>query len=153
MKCPYCRNDDTKVIDSRLNSEGNEVKRRRHCATCDERFTTYERIDRRYPRVLKSNGSAEAFDENKIRRGIMRSLEKRNVESRLIENAIDRICDALSRKIGDEIDSSVVGETILRELGQIDDVAYIRFASVYRQFNNLNDFTEALKKLKKQTKR
>lgn len=150
MKCPYCQNEDTKVVDSRLSTDGYEVKRRRHCLQCDTRYRTYERIEKRYPQVLKSDGSTEAFDENKIRRGIMRSLEKLNIESSVIDRLINRICDNVSRMGKDQIDSRLVGEEILRELSTVNDVAYIRFASVYRRFDNVSDFTQELQKLKKQ---
>lgn len=148
MKCPYCRNDDTKVVDSRLGADGSEVKRRRHCPQCDVRYTTYERVEKRYPHVLKSDGSIEVFDENKIRRGIMRSVEKLNIESAVIDSLINRICDNISCISGDQIDSRLVGEEILRELSAVNDVAYIRFASVYRRFDNVSDFTQELQKLK-----
>ena len=148
MKCPYCSCEDTRVADSRLGVDGAEVRRRRHCSQCDERFTTYERMERRYPRVLKSNGLTEAFNEQKVRRGIMRSLEKLNVEASVVEHVIHRICDNVSRMGKEQIKSSIVGEEILRELIKLDEVAYVRFASVYRRFNNVSDFTQELKELK-----
>jgi transcriptional repressor NrdR len=150
VRCPYCHYEDTKVADSRLGVDGAEVRRRRHCTECNERFTTYERLERRYPRILKSNGSVEPFNEDKIRRGVMRSLEKRKVSNSEIERLIEKVCENISKLGVDQTESSVIGEEILRELGKVDDVAYVRFASVYRRFENVNDFTQELKKIEQE---
>lgn len=151
MHCPFCRNNDTKVKDSRLGADGMEVRRRRQCFECKKRFTTYEKSERSYPRVIKRDGRIENFDPNKIRRGLQRSVEKRSVSTSSIEAIVDKVCDSLSRVREDQIKSATIGDMSLKELGGIDDVAYVRFASVYRQFDSICDFTSELEKLSKRS--
>jgi len=150
MRCPFCNAADTRVIDSRLANEGDAVKRRRECLTCSERFTTYETAELVMPRVVKSNGIRQPFDEEKLRMGIQRSLEKRPVSIEAIEAAINHIMQRL-RATGDrEVASRKVGEYTMDELRELDHVAYVRFASVYRSFEDVNAFREEIDKLEKQ---
>ena len=150
MRCPFCNADDTRVIDSRLANEGDAVKRRRECMTCSERFTTYETAELVMPRVIKSNGIRQPFDEEKLRMGIQRSLEKRPVSMESIEAAINHIKQRL-RATGDrEVPSRVLGEYTMDELRELDHVAYVRFASVYRSFEDVNAFREEIERLEKQ---
>lgn len=150
MRCPFCNADDTRVIDSRLANEGDAVKRRRECMTCSERFTTYETAELVMPRVIKSNGIRQPFDEDKLRMGIQRSLEKRPVSMEKIEAAINHIKQRL-RATGDrEVASRLLGEYTMDELRELDHVAYVRFASVYRSFEDVNAFREEIERLEKQ---
>ncbi|MGI0118938.1 transcriptional regulator NrdR [Zooshikella sp. RANM57] len=150
MHCPFCGAKDTKVIDSRLVADGIQVRRRRECLSCTERFTTYETAELVMPRLIKQDGSREPFDEDKLRAGILRSLEKRPVSVEKIEDAINRIMHNL-RACGDrEVESLIVGELVMRELQKLDEVAYIRFASVYRRFKDLNEFREEIDRLEKE---
>lgn len=150
MRCPFCNAADTRVIDSRLANEGDAVKRRRECMTCAERFTTYETAELVMPKVIKRNDVRQPFDEEKLRMGIQRSLEKRPVSVEAIEAAINHIMQRL-RATGDrEIRSDLVGEYTMDELRELDHVAYVRFASVYRSFEDVNAFREEIDKLEKQ---
>ncbi|MBU2712692.1 transcriptional regulator NrdR [Zooshikella harenae] len=150
MHCPFCGAKDTKVIDSRLVADGIQVRRRRECLSCAERFTTYETAELVMPRLIKQDGSREPFDEDKLRAGMLRSLEKRPVSVEKIEDAINRIMHNL-RACGDrEVESLIVGELVMRELQKLDEVAYIRFASVYRRFKDLNEFREEIDRLEKE---
>jgi transcriptional repressor NrdR len=148
MQCPFCNAPDTKVIDSRLVGEGREVRRRRECITCSERFTTYEVAELVMPRVVKSDGSRQPFDEEKLRLGLRKALEKRPVSVEKIEEAIQRIKYALRSRGEREINSNAIGEMVMAELKKLDQVAYVRFASVYRSFQDVDDFREEIKRLK-----
>ena len=147
MHCPYCSALDTKVIDSRLVADGNQVRRRRECLTCSERFTTYETAELLIPRLVKRDGSREPFNEDKLRAGMARALEKRPVSVEQLEEAISRIKHRLRATGEREVKSLVLGEEVMRELQQLDEIAYIRFASVYRHFKDLNEFREEIEKL------
>lgn len=147
MHCPYCSALDTKVIDSRLVADGNQVRRRRECLTCSERFTTYETAELLIPRLVKRDGSREPFNEDKLRAGMTRALEKRPVSVEQLEEAISRIKHRLRATGEREVKSLVLGEEVMRELQQLDEIAYIRFASVYRHFKDLNEFREEIEKL------
>jgi transcriptional repressor NrdR len=147
MRCPFCEAPDTKVIDSRLANEGDSVRRRRECLTCGERFTTFETAELVMPRIVKNDGSRVPFDEEKLRSGMQRALEKRPVSTESIEGAINRIMHKL-RATGDrEVKSRQVGELVMQELRELDEVAYVRFASVYRSFQDVNAFREEIERL------
>lgn len=148
MHCPFCGAEDTKVIDSRLAAEGATVRRRRECLSCHERFTTFETPELVMPRVVKNDGRREPFDEEKLRAGIQRALEKRPVNTDAIEDALNRILKHI-RALGErEISSQQVGELVMEELRDLDQVAYVRFASVYRSFEDVSAFQEEIEKLK-----
>lgn len=147
MHCPFCSAEDTKVVDSRLSEEGDSVRRRRECLSCHERFTTYERAELRMPQIIKSDGRREAFNEDKLRNGLTHALQKRSVESEAIEALIGRVRHKLISAGEREIQSRQLGEWVMRELKDLDPVAYIRFASVYRSFEDLEAFTEELEML------
>lgn len=149
MHCPFCNTEDTKVIDSRLSMEGDGVRRRRECLNCHERFTTFERAELRFPSIKKSNGKREEFSEDKLRRGMQRALQKRPVDAEAIDSAVSRILHKLITGGEREIDSSQLGEWVIEELAQLDDVAYVRFASVYRRFQDLDAFRKELDLLKR----
>jgi len=147
MRCPFCGEPDTKVIDSRLANEGDSVRRRRECVTCGERFTTFETAELVMPRIVKRDGTRVPFDEEKLRSGIMRALEKRPVKMEAIEGAISHIKNNL-RATGDrEVNSRQLGEWVMDELRELDDVAYVRFASVYRSFQDVNAFREEIERM------
>lgn len=148
MRCPFCLAADTRVIDSRLAGEGDQVRRRRECPKCEERFTTFESAELIMPRVIKRNGIRQQFDQTKVRMGILRSLEKRSIDTEIIESAIARIEHRLRTSGEREIRSRILGEWVMEELRKIDQVAYIRFASIYRSFKDINDFLEEIKRLK-----
>lgn len=148
MRCPFCGADDTKVIDSRLANEGAEVRRRRQCVTCGERFTSYESAELAMPRLIKRDGSRVAFDEEKLRAGMMRALEKRPVSSERIEAAIRHIKQRLRAGGEREIASRTLGEWVMDELHALDEVAYVRFASVYRSFQDAEAFRDEIERLK-----
>jgi transcriptional repressor NrdR len=147
MHCPFCSADDTKVIDSRLVSEGSQVRRRRECLSCRERFTTYEAAELLMPRVIKQNGSREPFDENKLRGGFLRALEKRPVSVEAIEAEISHIKQSLRATGEREVNSRVLGELVMNSLRALDKVAYVRFASVYRSFEDIAEFQAAIEHL------
>ena len=149
MHCPFCGAVDTKVIDSRLASEGNLVRRRRECITCEERFTTYESAELVMPRIIKQDGIREPFNEDKLFAGLSKALEKRPVSIEKVEEAVNRI-KANLRSTGErEIHSRNVGERVMKELRDLDEVAFVRFASVYRSFKDLNEFREEIDRLSK----
>ena len=151
MQCPFCRSNDTKVIDSRLVGEGNEIRRRRECIVCEARFTTYETIELSIPRIVKRDGSCVQFREEKLRSGILRALEKRPVRADLVDAAISRILYRL-RAFGErEIETKTLGEWVMTELRALDEVAYVRFASVYRRFQDINEFQQEIAKLQNNT--
>ncbi len=147
MRCPFCTHEDTKVIDSRLVAEGGQVRRRRECLSCAERFTTYETAELLMPRVIKSNGSREPFDEDKLRAGVLRALEKRAVSVEKIEAVIGDIKRVLQARGEREIQSLAIGELVMEQLKNLDHVAYVRFASVYRSFQDLNEFRAEIDRL------
>ncbi len=145
MKCPFCSHDDTRVVDSRLGKEGNNIRRRRECVDCERRFTTYERVEDSLPLVVKKDGRRETFDRQKIISGIQRACEKRPVSIATIEKVVDQMEITLQESGEKEIDASRIGEAIMAALQSIDEVAYVRFASVYRQFRDINEFMSELK--------
>ncbi|MBB3047342.1 transcriptional repressor NrdR [Litorivivens lipolytica] len=147
MRCPFCTFDDTKVIDSRLVAEGGQVRRRRECLSCSERFTTYESAELLMPKVIKSNDRREPFDEDKLRAGLLRALEKRAVSVEKIEAMITDIKRVLQSKGEREIPSLLIGELVMDHLQQVDHVAYVRFASVYRSFQDLDEFRAEIDRL------
>lgn len=147
MRCPFCSFEDTRVIDSRMTGEGDLVRRRRECLECRERFTTYESAEFSYPRIIKSDGRREQFVEEKLRAGILRSLEKRPVAMEKVEIAIARIKHRL-RSLGErEVKSREVGDWVMEELKSVDQVAYIRFASVYQSFADVRAFLDEIERL------
>lgn len=144
MKCPFCAHHDTKVVDSRLGREGNNIRRRRECISCEKRFTTYERIEETLPLVIKKDGRRELFDRAKIIAGMQRACEKRPISIAVIEKEVDRLELSLQESGEKEIESSRIGETVMDILHELDEVAYVRFASVYRQFRDINEFMAEL---------
>ena len=147
MNCPFCGAIDTKVIDSRLVTEGNHVRRRRECITCEERFTTYESAELVMPRIIKQGGIREPFNEDKLMAGLTKALEKRPVSIEKVEEAITRIKASLRATGEREIQSRDVGEQVMKELRNLDEVAFVRFASVYRSFKDLNEFRAEIDRL------
>lgn len=149
MKCPYCKADGTGVVDSRLSEDGDSVRRRRECQACGKRFTTYERVELQMPMIVKQNGNRTIYDREKIRTGFMRALHKRPVPTEYVDGAITRIEQRILALGEREIASRVVGEMVMRELKKLDDVAYIRFASVYEDFQRVDDFRDAILQVKR----
>ena len=149
MKCPFCENTETKVIDSRPTEEGHAIRRRRECENCGKRFTTYEKAEEMLLMVIKKDGRREAFDRSKILSGIIKSCEKRTVPLAEIEKVVDEIERGLNNTMEKEIESTFIGELIMEQLKKIDEVAYVRFASVYRQFTDVNTFVAEIEKLLK----
>ncbi|MGM1053123.1 MAG: transcriptional regulator NrdR [Pseudomonadota bacterium] len=147
MHCPFCGTHDTKVTDSRLVAEGDQVRRRRQCVACGERFTTYETAELVMPRVIKADGSRESFDEHKLRAGMLRALEKRPVSAESIEAAVQRIRQTLRARGEREIHARDIGEQVMLALKRLDQVAYIRFASVYRSFQDIDEFRAEIDRL------
>ncbi len=147
MRCPFCSAHDTRVIDTRLADEGDQVKRRRECVVCKERFTTFEVVELTLPRIIKRAGVRETFDEAKLRSGMQRALEKRPVTVDAFEAAITRIKKALVAKGEREIAAHELGELVMKELSVLDRVAFVRFASVYRSFEDVSEFTDMIEKL------
>lgn len=147
MKCPYCGESESKVIDSRPTEDGEKIRRRRECLGCQKRFTTYEIVETVPLMVVKKDKSREAFDRQKLLNGMMRSCEKRPVSYDMLEKAVDNIEQTLLNSYDREVSSMYIGELAMAELKKIDDVAYVRFASVYRQFGDLNSFMEELKQM------
>jgi len=150
MHCPFCQANDTKVIDSRLVTEGEQVRRRRECTECGERYTTYETAELWMPRLVKRDGSRVPFDETKLRNGMLRALEKRPVSVEQVEAAVNHIKHNLRAQGEREIKAFVIGEMVMEELKALDEVAYIRFASVYRHFQDVEQFREEIERLTKQ---
>jgi transcriptional repressor NrdR len=144
MKCPFCSHDDTRVVDSRVGKEGANIRRRRECVECERRFTTYERVEETLPLVIKKDGRREAFERQKIISGIQRACEKRPVSIATIEKVVDQIERSLQECGEKEINASRIGEAIMEALQSLDEVAYVRFASVYRQFRDINEFMSEL---------
>lgn len=147
MYCPFCQAAETKVIDSRLIDEGVKVRRRRECVECNERFNTFEVVELAMPRIIKRDGTRSAFDMEKLRGGIIRALEKRPVSTDKIDAAINRIIARIRASGEKEISSNYIGEFVMDELRELDEVAYVRFASVYRSFQDVNAFHEEIQKL------
>ncbi|MGX5913562.1 transcriptional regulator NrdR [Aliidiomarina sp. Khilg15.8] len=147
MHCPFCNTQDTKVIDSRLVAEGLSVRRRRECNACRERFTTFESAELVMPRVIKSDGAREPFSEEKLRNGLLRSLEKRPVSLEAMEQLVNRVRSGLRATGEREISSDVIGNLVMEQLKKLDKVAYIRFASVYRSFEDIREFGEEIARL------
>jgi transcriptional repressor NrdR len=147
MHCPFCGHEETKVTDSRLAGEGRQIRRRRECLACGERFTTFETAELVMPQVVKSDQTREPFDETKLRAGMLKALEKRPVGLEALEAAVERIGHRL-RSLGErEVDSRTLGEMVMNELRQLDEVAYVRFASVYHRFQDVDEFREQLERL------
>jgi transcriptional repressor NrdR len=149
MKCPFCKGDKTQVVDTRESEDGDSIRRRRRCLTCDKRFTTYEMVELRMPQVVKQNGMRSEFDEEKLRTSFKRALHKRPVSAELVDAAIDNVTQKLHALGEREIGSRQVGEMVMKELLKLDKVAYIRFASVYKSFQDVGDFTEAVEAVRK----
>ena len=147
MHCPYCNATDTKVIDSRLVTEGNQVRRRRECQACGERVTTYESAELLMPRVVKQDGKREPFDEVKLGNGLAKALEKRPVSVEQMEAAANRIKHALRSTGEREVDSRIIGEQVMTQLRGLDEVAYVRFASVYRSFQDISEFRDEIDRM------
>lgn len=152
MKCPFCETSSTRVIDSRPTEEGHAIRRRRECDNCGKRFTTYEKVEEVFFMVVKKDGSREAFDRNKVLNGIIKACEKRPVPMAAIEKIVDEIERGLNNMMEKEIESKVIGEVIMEHLKELDEVAYVRFASVYRQFTDVNTFAKEIEKLLKNGK-
>jgi transcriptional repressor NrdR len=148
MRCPFCQNEDTQVIDSRDSDEGESIRRRRECERCNKRFTTYERVELMMPALVKRDGRRDAFDETKLRGSMLLALRKRPYSSEALDQAIARINEKLRASAEREVRSEVVGELVMRELKKLDKVAYVRFASVYRSFEDMEDFAEAIDELR-----
>ena len=149
MKCPFCKAEKTQVVDTRESEDGDTIRRRRRCLSCDKRFTTYEMVELRMPQVVKQNGMRSEFDEEKLRTSFKRALHKRPVSAELVEAAIDNVTQKLHALGEREIGSRQVGELVMKELLKLDKVAYIRFASVYKSFQDVGDFTEAVEAVRK----
>jgi transcriptional repressor NrdR len=147
MKCPFCAHGENKVIDSRISKDGDAIRRRRECLGCGKRFTTYEFVEEVLPVVVKKDGRREPFDRTKIRSGIKKACEKRPISMDAIETLVDNVERACQDVQGKEIPSTTVGEKVMRELQALDGVAYVRFASVYREFRDVSDFLDELKEL------
>jgi transcriptional repressor NrdR len=152
MKCPFCHETENRVIDSRLSKDSNMIRRRRECSKCSRRFTTYERVEEMMPLVVKKDGRRETYERIKIINGLKRACEKRPVSINTIEAIADRIERNLQERGEKEILSSVIGEATMRELHDTDEVAYVRFASVYRSFKDINEFMVELEELLKERK-
>ncbi|MGE3161445.1 MAG: transcriptional regulator NrdR [Burkholderiales bacterium] len=153
MRCPFCGHEDTQVVDTRSSTEASAIRRRRRCPSCDKRFTTYERVDLKLPRLVKKDGSRVEFDREKLLGSMKIALRKRPVATEALEAAVQKIEDRL-RAIGErEVPTSRVGDLVMRELARLDKIAYIRFASVYRRFETPEDFREALQEVKAKKRR
>lgn len=152
MKCPFCGTDDTQVIDSRVNDEGDAIRRRRRCSQCHKRFTTYETADLQLPQVVKQNGTREEFLREKLRSSFTRALHKRPVPTEYVDRAIEHIVQKILARGEREVSSRDLGEIVMQELKLMDKVAYIRFASVYRSFQDVDDFSDVIRDLDKPSK-
>ncbi|MDR2861718.1 MAG: transcriptional regulator NrdR [Syntrophobacterales bacterium] len=146
MKCPFCASSENRVIDSRISKDGHAIRRRRECTGCGRRFTTYEFVEEVLPTVVKKDGRRETFDRTKIRTGIKKACEKRPVKTEDIEKIVENVERFCQEYQGNEIPATAIGENIMRELQGLDGVAYVRFASVYRQFRDVNDFVHELQR-------
>jgi transcriptional repressor NrdR len=153
MRCPFCESEDTQVVDTRSNPGTNVIRRRRKCPKCDKRFTTYEKVELRMPRLVKKDGSRTDFDRDKLTFSMRLALRKRSVATEKVDEAVDRIEEKL-RSLGErEVPTSRVGDLVMRELARLDKIAYIRFASVYRSFETPDDFREAVQEVKSPRRR
>jgi transcriptional repressor NrdR len=153
MHCPFCAHEETKVIDSRLAGEGTQIRRRRECLKCTERFTTFETAELVMPQVVKGDRAREPFDEHKLRAGILKALEKRPVSSEAVEETVSRICHKI-RNLGErEVQARQIGELVMEELRHLDEVAYVRFASVYRSFQDVEAFRDEVERLRHRRRR
>ena len=150
MWCPFCNHEDTRVVDSRVTGDGMQIRRRRECANCASRFNTYETPELIAPRVIKAGGIRETFSEDKLRKGMLKALEKRPVETREVERSIRSLLKEIRGVEEAEIPSSLIGEWVMRELSQLDQVAYVRFASVYRRFEDVQAFLDEIEMLEKE---
>ncbi|HEX6828082.1 MAG TPA: transcriptional regulator NrdR [Burkholderiales bacterium] len=153
MKCPFCGAPDTYVVDSRVSESGESIRRRRRCLTCEKRFTTYENVELRMPQIVKSDGRRAEFDREKLRTGYQRALHKRPVPTELVDQSIERLVQKLLALGEREVASRRVGEMVMGELKRLDDVAYVRFASVYRSFQDVDDFREAIQEVEQSRRR
>ena len=147
MWCPLCNHENTRVVDSRLTRDGMQIRRRRQCEHCGSRFNTYETPEIKAPRIIKADGTREAFSETKLRNGMLRALEKRPVETREVERAIRSLLRQISTVEDSEIKSALLGEWVMRELSKLDQVAYVRFASVYKRFEDVQAFRDVIERL------
>ena len=147
MKCPFCRKEDDRVVDSRASSDGMSVRRRRECLKCGKRFTTYEYIEDTPLMVIKKDSRREPFDRKKVLSGLIKACEKRPIPVEKLEAIVERVERELQRKFEQEVHAKDIGETVMKELEKLDEVAYVRFASVYRQFKDINHFMKELKRL------
>lgn len=150
MWCPLCNHDETRVVDSRLTRDGMQIRRRRECLKCSNRFNTYEAPELKAPRIIKADGARESFSEEKLRRGMLKALEKRPVETRDVERSIRRLLREISGVEDAELQSSLIGEWVMRELRSLDQVAYVRFASVYRRFEDIQAFRDLIEGLERE---
>ena len=150
MRCPYCTSIDNKVVDSRMGKEGDTIRRRRECLKCEGRFTTYERVEEVLPSVIKKDGRREPYDRMKILSGLTKACEKRPISVEVLEKCVDNIEKSMQEKGFKEIPSKAIGEEVMNQLHNLDEVAYVRFASVYRSFKDINEFMEELKELLRQ---
>lgn len=153
MKCPFCKHPDTQVIDTRESEEGDSVRRRRRCLSCGKRFTTYETVELRMPQVVKQNGMRSDFDLDKLRTSFSRALHKRPVPTELVDAAIDHVVQKVFACGEREVPTRQIGELVMKELLRLDKVAYIRYASVYKSFQDVDDFSEAIDAVTAQTPR
>jgi transcriptional repressor NrdR len=149
MKCPFCKGPDTQVVDTRENDEGDSIRRRRRCLSCEKRFTTFETVELRMPQVVKQNGMRSEFDDKKLRTSFSRALHKRPVPTELVDVAIHNVTHKVFALGEREVGSREIGEMVMKELLKLDKVAYIRFASVYKSFQDVGDFTEAVEEVRK----
>jgi transcriptional repressor NrdR len=150
MWCPFCSSENTRVVDSRLTRDGMQIRRRRQCEACGSRFNTFETPEIKAPRIVKADGGREAFSEEKLRRGMLRALEKRPVETREVERAVRSLLREISTVEDSEIPSSLLGEWVMRELSKLDQVAYVRFASVYKRFEDVQAFRDVIERLERE---
>ncbi|MDD2929240.1 MAG: transcriptional regulator NrdR [Sideroxydans sp.] len=153
MKCPFCKHEDTQVVDTRLSEEGDSIRRRRRCLSCDKRFTTHEVVELRMPQVVKQNGTRSEFDDERLRNSFTRALHKRPVPTELVDAAIGHVTQTIFAFGEREIPSRQIGELVMKELLRLDKVAYIRFASVYKSFQDVADFTDAVDAMSKPSQR
>jgi transcriptional repressor NrdR len=149
MKCPFCKSDDTQVVDSRVSDEGDSIRRRRRCVACNKRFTTYETVELRMPQVVKQDGSRAEFALDKLRTSFMRALHKRPVPTPLVDEAVANVNQKVLALGEREIPSRLIGEMVMKELHKLDKVAYIRFASVYKSFQDVDDFQDAIEEVQR----
>jgi transcriptional repressor NrdR len=153
VKCPFCGDENTQVVDTRENDDGDTVRRRRRCPACDKRFTTYERVELQLPQVVKKNGSRTEYQRDKLKASMMLALRKRPVTTESIDGAVDRIEEKLVQSGERELASDRIGELVMRELKKLDKIAYIRFASVYRNFEDVDAFSDVIREVQKPRRR